>query len=450
MVAAEQSPEKKQHPFKDLSLPEREGVLIHLQTQKMESGEDKAQLLLPEKHINVEGLPLLRSKTRFTRDAEIRIDILTGELYMSRWDRPKTIIDPETNKKVVTAPERFAKTESQSKYTDPNKLFKTKPVVNKVYSNYSSLEAAIRASLRVAEGVDKTNESSEPLRLMKVALLSDEIKDSFNGRSPSEEERSEFASRTEALIEDLRLDNTNDESKQKIAHQLRSILSQNSPYQKNALVSLTKLLSADLAIHHRLVETDFIYRKFSANYLELTAERDSIRYKMRRGIQMLEDLEYRISLGSFDQTKIVNELRNIATTKFNARPKPYGPDCLIINSLLVGIDEKLYKRYEKTFREGSLDYFLSITPATKSLESLRNKGLMELTQDQKSPEDRRQDALGKIRWAIGHAYDSLESPENNNLTPSTPEERKARQAEEKRLRQLQKDSSQIFPAQSAQ
>ena len=264
------------------------------------------------------GDPELATRLPFQDD--LRFNPINGEIYSTMWRNMSTEVDKDTGKRHVkfpkkikdkrtgrsrdNYPENYLSLVSElpngelSEIEDPEELPKTgqarRLIVNQLWDG---LETAIRQQHHVLEGYDPTKPTSEPQVLRNMLYWLDNTSARLREDEVGKADLYQVALEAAKMVGKASLPSAIDETKQKIASMLSKAANIDSMGRVNSLVARTRLTSAKVAAVERILISELITSKFSANLGVLLAERFATRDAMTRASDELKSVQDQLRNG---------------------------------------------------------------------------------------------------------------------------------------------------------
>ncbi len=211
---------------------------------------------------------------RLADDKRIRVNRLTGKLYISAFREP--------GKRNVTG-----------LITEENTIFKRgqnpEAISLRRWNTYPDIETAIRGMEHVFDKYDR-QDGEEVDKTKRAVLVMRAVLKEFRTGAMTEERLSELSEMTARELVNAGFVDAEKLIKQKILDQLMLAAGTDSLDRMNPLISRTRIASAWLKTTHELLFAKRVREKYSYLYTLLSAERDLERFHLEQMIRGIDNL----------------------------------------------------------------------------------------------------------------------------------------------------------------
>ena len=351
--------------------------------QRMYSAQERTYPYIQIKYEDVLKLPRLVSggaefprRERFEED--LRFNPITGAIYTTRWAKLETFDDPRTGKRSVKNPEDYTFISDRSLLPDPEYLPKEGKVIGLVAAEvWEGLETAIRQQYHILEGYQPASLTAEPQALRRIFYWIDQTSQKLREGPITKDQLEQWSQEGVEIISQASLTSAVDETKRKLATMLARATQPDSLRRVNPMVSRIRLRSAFLATTRRIVTSELVRRKFSANLEVLVAEREFTRYNLKQADDELSAIPHWLKQPQEDPSRISETDRQVLATKIREtaqyylsfpRVAPYLLPSRLAAIFLVGCKESKKELNRQVLGEKIAEEVFSLMPATSLLE----------------------------------------------------------------------------------
>lgn len=297
-------------------------------SRRMRSGEEASYKYIKLKHEHLLKLPRLVPEPEFAKrerfQEDLRYDPETGAIYTSRWREINNYHPAPSGRRSVKNPENYTFLSSTFYTPAPEDLPRTGKVVELIISRvWDGLEPAIRQQLHILAKFDSVNLDTEPQALRKIVYWITQASQVLKEGPVSRSKLNQMSSEATEMLTSFAQSPAAHETKEKVAQMLTKAAQPDSRGRINPMISRIRLRSALLNSTRRLVTSDLIRRKFSANLEVLIAEREFTRYSLDQAYAELNSVSETVSLLETNPSQVLKSEKQILSAQISEISKHY-------------------------------------------------------------------------------------------------------------------------------